>query len=137
MNVRRFEHGNSLLELALVLPLLLLLVLGTVDLGIGLRTAIALQNAAREGARYWSLNPDDRAGALTRINAEVNVAGLPGLTPGTITVNLDPHSGKPHGGRELTVVVEHEYPLMFGAITGLPVFPLRAETHMVVLYDEH
>lgn len=135
MHVQRSEHGNSLLELALVLPVLMLLVLGALDLSVGFRTAIVLQNASREGARYWSLNPDDRTGAVARVNAEITLANLPGLTPATITVSLDPGSGKVHAGRELTVIVWHNHPLLFGAVTGMPLFPLRAETHMVALYD--
>jgi Flp pilus assembly protein TadG len=45
------EHGNITVELALVLPLLLFLVAGTVDLGLLYWEKHILTNATREGAR--------------------------------------------------------------------------------------
>ncbi len=57
---RRFSHrvtpagerGQSLVEFALILPVLLLLLLGVLDMGRGVADNIALTNAAQEGARY-------------------------------------------------------------------------------------
>jgi Flp pilus assembly protein TadG len=50
MNVRRRE-GQSLIEFALVLPLLLILVFGIIDFSIGLYDKAVITNASREGAR--------------------------------------------------------------------------------------
>ncbi|HEY7465476.1 MAG TPA: TadE/TadG family type IV pilus assembly protein [Dehalococcoidia bacterium] len=49
---RHGQRGQSLLEFALVLPIFLLFVMGTVDFGWALRNYITATNAAREGARY-------------------------------------------------------------------------------------
>lgn len=43
--------GQSLVELALILPLLLIMVFGIIDFGQGLRSYIGVTNATREGAR--------------------------------------------------------------------------------------
>jgi Flp pilus assembly protein TadG len=48
----RSERGQSLVELALVLPLLILLLSGMVDLGRAFYGYISITNGAREGARY-------------------------------------------------------------------------------------
>jgi Flp pilus assembly protein TadG len=48
----RAERGQSLVELALVLPLLILLLTGMVDLGRAFYGFISITNGAREGARY-------------------------------------------------------------------------------------
>lgn len=48
----RRERGQSLVEFALILPVMVILVLGIVDFGMGLRSYIALSNSAREGARF-------------------------------------------------------------------------------------
>ena len=48
----RSERGQSLVEFALVLPIFLVLVLGIIDFGLGLKSWITITNAAREGARY-------------------------------------------------------------------------------------
>ena len=46
------QRGQSLVELALVVPIFLLIVMATVDFGWALRNYIVTTNAAREGARY-------------------------------------------------------------------------------------
>jgi hypothetical protein len=54
--LRRFggkrPRGQSLVELALTLPILLLLLLGLIELGMALRAYLVLVNANREAARF-------------------------------------------------------------------------------------
>lgn len=125
----RHERGNALVELALTLPLLLMLTLGAVELGRGLNVYLALVNASREGARWWSTHPTDWAGALARIRAEAARAGV--TNP---VVERSPAGGTPAAGTSVTVRVRYNHPLAFGAVTGVTVLPMRAETTMVVLY---
>ena len=49
---RKDQQGSVIVELALMLPLLAILILGATDLGIIIREHQVLQNAAREGARF-------------------------------------------------------------------------------------
>jgi|GEM_PF-1898784 len=53
----RDEHGQSLVEVALTLPLLLLIVLGIVDVGRVYAYKSAATNAAREAAIYAARDP--------------------------------------------------------------------------------
>ena len=54
----RSSRGQSLVEFAMVAPILLILVFGIIDFGMGLRAWISLTNATRDGARYGSVgNP--------------------------------------------------------------------------------
>ena len=67
---RRSQHqqrGTVLIEMAVVLPLLTLLLIGIVNMGLVIREHQVLQNAAREGARYSALqaNRIDEAGDAT------------------------------------------------------------------------
>jgi Flp pilus assembly protein TadG len=48
----RGKRGQSLVEFALVLPLLMIMIFGIIDFGMGLRSYISLTNATREGARF-------------------------------------------------------------------------------------
>jgi len=52
-------RGQALVEVALTLPLLLLLILGAMDFGRMFYTKIILTNAAREGANYLARNYHD------------------------------------------------------------------------------
>ena len=55
MKLRRIQKaskGQSLVEFAMVLPLLVILIFGIIDFGMGLRSYISLTNATREGARF-------------------------------------------------------------------------------------
>jgi Flp pilus assembly protein TadG len=49
------ESGQNLIELALLLPVLLLIVFGTIQFGLVLNAYVTLNNAVREGAREASL----------------------------------------------------------------------------------
>ena len=54
----RGGRGQSLVEFALVLPVLLIMIFGIIDFGMGLRSYISLTNATREGARFAAVgNP--------------------------------------------------------------------------------
>lgn len=71
--------GQSLVEFALVLPLLILFLLGSADFARALSAYISLGNVVREGAHYGSFNPTDtngiRAAALNEVGGTIfNVA---------------------------------------------------------------
>ncbi len=51
-------RGQSLVEFAIMLPVMMILVFGIVEFGMGLRAYISLTNATREGARFAAVgNP--------------------------------------------------------------------------------
>lgn len=56
---QRRERGAAAVEMAIVLPMLLLVLGGIVDLGRALYGQVILTNAAREGARALSLGAAD------------------------------------------------------------------------------
>lgn len=60
MRRKNITKGQSLVEFALTLPLLLLIIFGVFDLGRLFYVKITVINAAREGARYLAFNPDDK-----------------------------------------------------------------------------
>jgi Flp pilus assembly protein TadG len=126
------ERGQSLVEFALILPVLILLVMGTLDLAMGFRTYIALTNAAREGARWVSIHPTDQAGAEDRIALEADRVGL---ASSSYQVTYSPDKAAYEAGEQVTVTVQHDYELLFGAIPGQPEIAFEASATMVVLYD--
>ena len=60
---RRGARGQATVELALVLPVVLLLILSIVQLGLVIRDQVMVVNAAREGARAAIVEPSTAAAA--------------------------------------------------------------------------
>lgn len=78
------EHGQSLTELALLLPVLLLVILGSLDLARVYDSYVSITNAAREGARYASTRPLATASQVAvRVNQELTGTGITNVTVAT------------------------------------------------------
>jgi PKD repeat protein/Flp pilus assembly protein TadG len=91
--------GQSLVEFAVVLPVLLVLVLIAVDFGRVFFTTIQLANAVREAAHYGAQYPTDSAGMLAKANAERNGQSQAGqqntLTSSDMTTGCKDSVGTP------------------------------------------
>jgi Flp pilus assembly protein TadG len=146
------EQGQAIVEMALTLPLLLLVVLGMFDFGLLFQRFEVVTNAAREGARlavltsqYSTANAQQRAfdylasGGITGGSVGCN-AGAAGslcvtVTPGTTTIA---GTTPPITVNEMVVTVEYDHqhifvgPIMqlFGGNLG--VTPLKAVSRMRV-----
>ena len=60
------DRGQDMMEFAITLPILALLVFGIFDLGRVVYYFSAMQNSAREGARYGIVNPWDANSVISR-----------------------------------------------------------------------
>jgi Flp pilus assembly protein TadG len=58
---RRTERGTALVEFSIIVPLFMMLVLGTFSGGLAYNKRIDLTHAVREGARYGAALPQDQA----------------------------------------------------------------------------
>ncbi|OGO66308.1 MAG: hypothetical protein A2030_08250 [Chloroflexi bacterium RBG_19FT_COMBO_50_10] len=65
-----YQLGQSLIEFALILPLMVLFVVGIFELGRAFFAYIAISNAAREGVRMYTFLPDTTT--LLQISSTVN-----------------------------------------------------------------
>jgi Flp pilus assembly protein TadG len=74
----RSEQGQAIIELALTLPLLLLIVLGVFDFGLMFQKYEVVTNAAREGARVGVLPDYTTTDAQLRALDYLAVGGLTG-----------------------------------------------------------
>ena len=66
---RKFQDGQSMVELSIAFVVILLLLAGVIDMGRAFFAYSALQDAAQEGAAYASLNPPSSASDTAKLNA--------------------------------------------------------------------
>lgn len=81
-SIIRSECGSSLIEMAFIMPLLLLILFGVVDFGRAYYLAIEVAGASRAGAVYGSQYPTDITGMANATN--LNAPDVPGIN-GTAT----------------------------------------------------
>jgi len=76
--------AQSLIELAMLLPILLLLIIGAMDFGRMVYTKMVITNAAREGANYFATNKACKTGCVktTCYAGIATVARLAGTSSG-------------------------------------------------------
>lgn len=106
------DRGAVAVELALILPILLLVVFGVIDFGRMLNAQIQLTQAAREGARWAALGQSNVSGRVT--------AAAPGLSPApSSSVTACP--ANPTIGQNATVTASYTFSFVtpFGAISSL------------------
>ncbi|MEU7824095.1 TadE family protein [Catellatospora sp. NPDC049133] len=96
----RRDRGAAAVEMALMLPLLLLLVFGIIDFGRMLNTQIRVTEAAREGARAVTITNANSA-AAPRVSAVL------GSTPVAVTVTNP--CGSAGSTADARVRVEHTF----------------------------
>lgn len=122
------KQGQALVELALVLPILIMLVMGTVEFGRIFHSYLLITNATREGARAGIVGLDDTAIKTKVKDASVSL----GLTDSQISI--EPAQSSRVRGVPLTVQVNYSIGLItpfLNAVLPDP-FPLTTSTTMRV-----
>jgi len=122
----RDRSGNSVIEFALVLPLLLLVVFGITEFGRAWFVVNALAAASREGVRLAVVTGPDVAAVTTRVEEVLDAAII---TPTSVVVT-GPVAGDPQ--RRVTVTVTADFTVIPGEILGSfsGTIPLQASTSM-------
>ena len=126
MNRQRESRGQSLVEFALCLPVLVLIFIGVFDLGRAFHSYIIITNSAREGAFYASMHPTDTTGIRARAVAEAQASGIQ-ISAADVQVSTTGTSGAP-----VTVQVSHSFHLLWSVVVPGQVIPLRSSVQMVV-----
>lgn len=101
------QQGQSLVEFALLLPMLVIILFGTVEFGRLWMTMNVLTGAAREGARVAAVTAPNTAQVQTAVN---NVLSGASITGATITVV------GPNAANNVTVTVRINYNVLTGTI---------------------
>ena len=116
------ERGQASVELALCLPVVAVLLLLVVQAGLVVADQVAVTQAAREGARRASVDPDPDATRRAAVGGR--------LVPGRTTVTVDRVAGAPELVR---VTVRHQAATDVPIVGGLlPAVDLEAVATMAV-----
>ncbi len=123
------KRGVAAVELAICLPILLLLVCGSIEFGLLLYNQQVITNASREGVRAGIVAGTETADIIQIVenycNGKlINLNGANELQTDAVTV-----SG-PDGANDLTVSVSYDYDFLFGGILGFTDKILSAQTIM-------
>ena len=104
------DRGAILVEFALIVPILVILLVGIIEFGRAYNTQIALQGAAREGARALALGQS----ASAAVDA----------SRGDITMSVSSSSGCPAGDDDAFATVTTSTNFTF----GIPFVPIGTKT---------
>jgi Flp pilus assembly protein TadG len=100
------DRGQSLVEMAIVLPVLLLLVIGMVEFARAWMFQQVITNIAREGARLAVIPTSDQAMVQAKVDQLLTAASI---NPASATVNLTICSGPACTGEPDVVQVQGPY----------------------------
>ncbi len=137
--MQKYERGQSLVELALTLIVMLFLLLGAVEFSIALFQYVTISDAAQEGAIFGSINPLDTDEIRQR--ALATASDILVLDEGAVAVNLvgDGYceglsaSGAPNA---IEVVVTYSHQIFMPLVTpmiGTDTINLKAVTTNTIL----
>jgi Flp pilus assembly protein TadG len=137
MERNRISRGQSLLEFALVLPILILLIFGVLDLGRIFYTTIALRGSVREGARYFSSHPREYTNTLDIVQNNaggygVNLESIEILCGGDFCLANECNVCDVRD--TLTVRAKTEFDLITGLFFPSPI-EIEQSTQMMILVD--
>jgi Flp pilus assembly protein TadG len=129
--VRGDQEGQSIVEMALVTPILLLLLIAVIDLARAFDAYIVLTNAVREGARFgsrelglteWQIQ---ELVAVEVTGSGTNVTNMADFAPEDVAVIK--------GTRAVTVTATYEYDLWFGGAVGFDTLQLEKTSAMPIM----
>ena len=108
----RGSSGQSLIEFALVLPMLLVLVFGIVEFGNAWRHYQLITNTAREGARVAVLPSSTSTIVDSVIDDRLNGSGLD-ANQATVTLKILDFGDANYSNSADTVTIEYPYDFVF------------------------
>ncbi len=82
----KLERGQSLVELAISLIVMLYLLMGAVEFSMALFQYVTIRDAAQEGANYGSINPDPADFAAIREHVKAAASDFVPLADSNITI---------------------------------------------------
>jgi Flp pilus assembly protein TadG len=106
--LRKTEAGSEIIEMAIVLPLLLMTLFGIVEFGFVFQRYVFLTNAAAEGARVASLPGYSQADVQARVAAYAAASNITGVSATSVAAPIAGPGGT-WPGSQVTVTYVYSY----------------------------
>jgi Flp pilus assembly protein TadG len=123
------HRGQSLVELAFILPMLLMLGIGIVDMGRAFYTSIAIQGAAEAGSLVAAEYNQSAAAVKAKIMASTNPDIFPFVTIQDSEITLTMDTSATGKDTEYSIVVTRNFQLLtpfIGSVVGSQALTLRS-----------
>ena len=127
MDRQAANRGQSLVEFALTLSLLVMILLGMLDLGRAYNAYVIITNAARNGAYFGSYHPTDSSGIQQRVVLEAQDSGIT-LTTSNVTISTTGVNSTP-----IAVTVNYNFSFLTAFLPGLDALALHSTATMMIL----
>lgn len=113
------NKGQSLVETAFVLPIILLILMGIIDFGMMFNNYLIIGNASREGARSAAVGAtdDEIRTIVNTVSSTLNISG--------IVTEISPGESERKKGDEVVVKVKYQYKLITPMISALLPNPIN------------
>ncbi|MDD3927526.1 MAG: TadE/TadG family type IV pilus assembly protein [bacterium] len=125
------RKGQAMTELAFVIPILLLLIMGIIQFGLVLKSYIAVANGTRLGAR---------TAAVGKTNAQITskvLSALPTLDADRITVNITPSNEASRTvGTDVTVSVAYSENIIVPMMNLLVPDPMPMQAQSIMRMEK-
>lgn len=115
MRILKDKKGQALVEMALILPILLLFIFGITEFGRVFATDLVLNHAAREGARAASVGSSDSDVLLIVKNRALVLS----LDSSKLIVSINPLEGSRCRGDAVTVKIKYPVKIYAPVISNI------------------
>ena len=120
------EKGQSLVETALVLPIIILILTAIIDFGFVFNNYLIVSSASREGARSAVVGYNDTE--IRQIISSITST----LDSTKLTISISPSQASRDPGDEVTITVEYKNSLMTPVISSILPNPLEIKGKTVM-----
>jgi Flp pilus assembly protein TadG len=136
-SIPTIRRGVTMLETALVAPLVLILLLAMMDLGLAVYSNNTLAEAARAGTRYATVHGLKSISPAGPVSDDANVEAAvrdyaPGILPARLVVQSSWPDGNNAPGSRVTVTVTYSYNLGVSSLLGFRALSLSSTSTMVI-----
>ena len=134
---RRRERGQSLVEMAIAVPILILILAVMVDASRIFDALIVLTQAVREGARLGTIQPELNADEITDVVVEdvlgsgTNITYMDEMTDDNVEVTIV----EGEVVAEVIVKAWYDFDLWFGGLLGIPTIRVSRQAVMPSYYQ--